>query len=396
MPSVWPAMDADYDMFARDVIRDPQTHDAVVRETGPVVYMPRYDVWATGRHDVVQRMYRDWRTFSSTRPAFQRDHEANRPKLLLNNDPPDHTRVRTVMQSTLSPSVLREMRTTFEREAELLVDEVVARGGDVDGHLDLAKEYVLRVFPDALGLPKEQRDNLVRFGLTQFNAFGPDNDLLRESLAESVDVFDWIEEKVQRDAITPTGLAAKLYLAADEGKITVEEVKLLLRSLYSAGSDTTIFAIGNVLKAMADFPEQWQALREDPSLARAAFEEGLRYDSPARYTCRTTQEAVDVDGVEVPASANILVLHMPIGRDPRRWQDPEVYDLRRDVVGKHLGFGFGIHVCVGAPLARLEATSLLGALARRVRSISLAGEPQATTNMAVHGNERLPLRLSVN
>jgi len=102
---------------------------------------------------------------------------------------------------------------------------------------------------------------------------------------------------------------------------------------------------------------------------------------------------VDVDGVELPEDAKILLLHMPGGRDPRRWENPGVYDITRDVVSKHLGLGFGVHACVGARVARLEGVSLLSALARHVRSIELAGEPEVTTNMAVHGHEKLPLRI---
>jgi cytochrome P450 len=293
----------------------------------------------------------------------------------------------------MSPAVLRNLRATFEAEADEIVTLLLGRGGVIDGHLDLAKAYILKVFPDALGLGEEGRENLVRFGHVGFNAFGPDNEVLRQSIDSSADALGWIEENLDRRLLADDGIAAMLFAAADHGEITQEEAKLLLRSLYSAGSDTTIFAIGNTLKALAENPEQWTALRENPDLLRAAFEEGLRYDNPARYTRRTTNQPVDFDGIELPADAKILLLHMPAGRDPRRWEDPETYDIHRDVVGKHLGLGFGIHACVGAPVARLEAMSLLSALARQVRAIELAGDPEGTENMAVHGNEKLPLRL---
>lgn len=389
MSAARPTMADDYDMFDVEALRDPQTHDAVIRERGPVVYMPRYDVWATGRHEAIQRMMRDWEVFSSTRPAF----EKRAGGILLSQDPPEHTRARQVIQRALSPAVLRQVKDAFEEQAERLVSELLERGGDVDGHHEIAMAYVLRVFPDALGLGEEGRENLVRFGHAAFNAFGPDNEILRESNEQAKDVFAWVEQKAQRDAVAPGGIADSLFVASDNGEITLEEAKALLRSLYSAGSDTTIYLIGKTLKAMIDFPDQWQALREDPTRARAAFEEGIRYDNAARYTRRTTNVAVDVDGVELPADAKILLLHMPGGRDPRRWDRPEIYDIGRDVIGKHLGLGFGVHACVGAPLARMEVVSLLGAMARRVESVELTGEPKVTENMAVHGYEHLPLGL---
>jgi hypothetical protein len=176
--------------------------------------------------------------------------------------------------------------------------------------------------------------------------------------------------------------------------VSQDEAEVLVRTLYSAGSDTTIYSLGNTLRALATFPEQYQLLRSDPSAyAQPAFEEGIRYDNPARFTRRRSTVEVDVDGVDLPANAKLLLLHMPAGRDPRRWDNPEVYDITRDVVGQHLGLGFGVHACVGARIARLEGVSLLTALARHVASIELAGTPTVTANMAVHGHETLPLRL---
>lgn len=384
-----PAMDEDVDLFSREACRDPQAHDSRVRERAPVVYLPRYDVWATGRHDVIQQMMHDWRTFSSTRPAFQKGRSA----VLLSQDPPDHDRLRRVVERALSPATLRRLQAAFRDAAERLVDKILGETSLVDGHGDLAKAYVLEVFPDALGLGVDGRENLIRFGHARFNAFGPDNEIFEESDAGAAEVFTWVDAHARRDAVAPDGIAASLFACADDGEVTAEEATLLLRSLYAAGADTTVFAIGKILKAVADFPEQWQLLREDPDKLRSAFEEGLRYDNPARFTRRRTTTDVELDGVRLPADAKILLLHMPGGRDPRRWEAPDTYDIRRDVIGQHLGLGFGVHACVGALLARMEVMALLGTLARRVRAVAPAGDPRPTENMAVHGYEHLPLRL---
>jgi cytochrome P450 len=382
---------SDLDLFSREVIADPQRWDAELRELGPVVHMTAYDdLWVSGRHAPIHEMYRDPETFSSTQPAFAKAG----PSILLSEDPPEHTRVRAVIQRALSPRVMKEMASTFEREAHALVDRLLAGGGpvEVDGHVDLAKRYVLKVFPDVLGLGEEGRENLIEFGHAQFNAFGPENEIYRESIEEAREVFAWIAAHTKREAIAPGGLADEMYLAADRGELTSEEAELLVRTLYAAGADTTIFALGNILRAFVAFPEQWDALRADPSLARGAFEEGVRYDNPARYTRRRTTRPVELDGVPLPADAKILILHGPAGRDPRRWEDPLRFDITRRASG-HLGFGFGIHACVGQALSRLEGASLLGALAARVERIELAGTPRTIVNMAVHGHESLPLRL---
>jgi cytochrome P450 len=382
---------ADFDPFTVEVIKDPQHYDGLIREAAPVVYFPMYDIWATGRHAQIEQMMRDWRTFSSTDPAFGEPGQRN---ILLNEDPPEQQRARSVISKGLSNSVLRRMRDAFEQEADRLVRELLDGPDIIDGHQDLAKAYVLKVFPDSLGLGDQNREMLVRFGHAQFNAFGPRNEIYHESMAAAKEVFAWVAANCQRDAVQPGGISMMMYEAADAGAITHDEAEMLVRTLYSAGSDTTIFAIGNALRALTDFPDQYQLLRSNPEeWATQAFEEAIRYDNPARFTRRRTTTDVDCDGVQLPENAKILLMHMPGGRDPRRWENPAVYDITRDVVGKHLGLGVGVHACAGARVTRLEGVSILTAIARHVASIEIAGEPEMTANMAVHGHESLPLRL---
>jgi len=391
MPANESVLDTDTDMFGPEAIADPRPYDTMIRESGPVVYIPRYDVWATGRHDQVELMMRDWKAFSSANPPFA---EPGR-MILLSEDPPDHQRVRTVVSRAMSPAVLRRMQDAFARGAEETVLRLLdAPGGLVDGHTDLAKAYILKVFPDAIGLGDKNREMLVRFGHAQFNMFGPKNEIYRESMAAAAEVFEWVAVNCKREAVQPGGICMAMYEAADAGDITQEEAEMLVQVLYSAGSDTTIYTIGNILQALAENPSQYELLRSNiDEFAQRAFEEGIRYDNPARFTRRRATADVDVDGVALPAEAKILLLHMPAGRDPRRWEHPETYDITRDVLNKHLGLGFGVHACVGARVARLEGVSLLSALARHVTSIEIAGEPAYTANMAVHGHEALPLRL---
>src|SRR5215471_20773486 len=285
MPVTDSSVDADFDWFSPEVCRDPQFYDGLIREAAPVVYSPQYDVWATGRHAQIELMMRDWKTFSSTKPPFE---EIGQPMILLSDDPPDHQRVRTVISKGMSPAVLRRMQDAFEAEAENTVRQLLdAPGGLIDGHTELAKAYVLKVFPDAIGLGDTNREMLIKFGHAQFNMFGPKNDIYRESMSAAAEVFEWVGINCKRDAVQPGKICMAMYEAADAGDITPEEAEMLVQVLYSAGSDTTIYTIGNVLQALAENPSQWELVRSNiDEYATRAFEEGIRYCNPARFTRR--------------------------------------------------------------------------------------------------------------
>ena len=167
---------------------------------------------------------------------------------------------------------------------------------------------------------------------------------------------------------------------------------MLVRSLLTAGLDTTIFGIGAALYCFASFPDQWTVLRSDPKLVRGAFEEALRYVSPVQTFMRTTTRPVSVGDIDIPEGQKVLLVLASANRDPLQWDDPDRFDIRRRTLG-HVGFGHGIHVCVGQMLARLEAQVLLASLLEHVERIELIGEPEWRLNNTLHGVDRLPVRL---
>src|SRR5262249_30443828 len=183
-----------------------------------------------------------------------------------------------------------------------------------------------------------------------------------------------------------------VYLAADAGEITSDEAALLVRTLLSAGLDTTVYSFGAALYCLARFPEQWRKLVANPGLARGAFDEGIRFETPVQTFFRTTTKAARVGDVELGEGEKVLMLLASANRDPRKWDNPDSYDIERKTIG-HVGFGSGIHLCVGQLLARLEAESMLTALARKVKSIEITGEPQRAYNNTLRGLDTLPVEV---
>jgi cytochrome P450 len=247
----------DLDPFADDFLREPDVHHEQLREAGPVVFLERYGVWAMARFAEVRAALRDHETFCSSAGVglsdFRKETPWRPPSLLLEADPPQHTRTRRATANVMSPRAIARFRADFEHEAEVMVTGLVARGS-FDGVTALAQADPLRVFPDAVGLSRDGRENLLAYGSMVFNAFGPRNRLFVEAMAAAEPVRAWIADHCKRKALAPDGLGAHLYQAADAGDITEEEAGMLARSLLSAGIDTSTNALASALHALAARP----------------------------------------------------------------------------------------------------------------------------------------------
>lgn len=187
-------------------------------------------------------------------------------------------------------------------------------------------------------------------------------------------------------------MGAEIHARAAADGFSAEDAAMLVRSFFSAGVDTTVQGLGNALWCLAQHPEQYNKLRAEPDSAPAAFEEVLRFEAPVQTFFRTTTREVDLDGATIGAGEKVLLFLGAANRDPRQWTDPNVFDITRRATG-HVGFGFGIHACVGMAMARLEGEAILTALARHVRAIELTGEPRRMLNNTLRGLETLSLRL---
>jgi len=363
-----------------------------VREAGPVVWLEPYGVWATGRYEQVRGILTDWQTFMSGAGVGLTDLRVDAwrpPSLLLEADPPEHTKVRSIIERVLSPRAVKRLRNTLEVRAETLVDGLVSVGR-FDAVTEFAEVFPLQVFSDAVGVRKEGRENLLLYGDMVFNGQGPRNDLFKASTENLDEVRAWIMDSCRRETLAPGGFGARIYESVDEGEISEEEAGMLVRSFLSAGVDTTISALGNAVYLLATEHDQWDLLRADPSLARAAFEETIRVESPVQVFSRTATRDTEVAGVEVARDERVMIFFGAANRDPRRWEVPDRFDVTRRSAG-HLAFGAGIHGCVAKAVARIEGEALLGALARKVGRIELDGEPQRHLNNTVRSFASLPV-----
>jgi cytochrome P450 len=383
------------DPFSHAFLDNPYPHHESLREAGPVVWLEQYGIWTMARHQEVRDALTDWQTYCSGAGVglsdFRKEPPWRPPSIILEADPPLHTRTRAVLTRILSPGAINVLRERLVQEAEVLVDRLL-EGREFDGIADLAEAYPLKVFPDSVGIAEDGRENLLPYGSMVFNGFGPRNDLFDKAMANAGPVRDWIMSKCSRAALAPDGLGMQIFNAVDSGDLTEAEAGMLVRSFLSAGVDTTVYGIGNALYCFARYPEQWTILRENPSLIRLAFEEVLRFEAPVQTFFRTTTKPVDVGGVHLGEGEKVLLFLAAANRDPRRWERADQFDVKRRATG-HMTFGTGIHGCIGQAVARLEAEAVFAALAKRVRAFEMTAQPTRRLNNTLRGLDTLPLRL---
>ena len=390
------APSTDFDPYTNEVLDDPYPHYEMLRELGAVFYLNKYKAYGIARHTEIDHVLRDPVTFCSSAGVglanFHTTKPWRKPSIILEVDPPMHARTRKVMGGLLSPASINKLRTMFEREADELLDRVLAKSR-FDAVSDLCEAYPLRVFADAVGIPREGREKyLLAYGDMVFNAFGPVNDRFKVCLAKAQEgSIDWISEVCKRGNLTPDGLGMQLYKAADDGLLEPEEAPMLVRTVLSAGLDTTVFTLCNAILSFSRFPDQWALLHANPALSRQALEEVLRYESTFHSFYRTTTKEVEVAGVRMPPEQKVLVVIGSANRDPRRWGDTaNKFDISRKASG-NLAFGTGIHGCAGQMIARLEGEVVLAALAKRIKKINLEGTPVIHYNNSVRGYTSMPV-----
>lgn len=383
---------SDVDLCCDEVLTDPYPHYRVLREAGPVVHLSQFDMLAFPRYKEVRAALMDWRTFSSARGVGFNDAanmlmSAN----VLSMDPPQHDKPRALLVDRLSPKAIRQFAPRIEAEAEWMVGELLEKGS-FDGVAELARAFPALVVTDLIGLSPDVRDNLIEWGDASFCCVGPLNARTEAAFPLVEDLFT-VLVSLSKDDLRPDSMGYAVFEAAERGEIEGEEILQLLWDYTGPGIDTTISALATLLWQFADNPDQWDAVRSDPTLVSAACNEALRFDAPAQLFTRVATKDFDVEGTTVPAGQRVVVMYGSANRDERHYEDPDRFDVRRNP-SDHLAFGFGIHSCVGANLARLEMHTLVSVLARHVTRIELTGQPVRHLNNIIRGLASLPVTMS--
>ncbi|MBF6212101.1 cytochrome P450 [Nocardia puris] len=401
-----------FDLDDPAIIADPYPHYARLREQAPVHYSPAADLWILSRHDDVAIAVRDAHRFSSdvmnsglTANPFNPSIRVPRllaallahgpvPRVLLTSDPPEHTMLRRKVSRAFTPRVIAAWEPRIREIADRIVDELAARGegAPVDLVGDLASPLPTVVIAEMMGIPAERHADFKRWSDNLVDGLLTGASPVR--LVSSALAISWYFARIVRRRRRAPGddLVSLLVTGEKENALTVAELVSFCVLLLVAGNETTTNLIANAVLALFDHPDLWHRLRDEPELAGAVVEETLRFDSPGQGLLRVTTTDVTFGAVTIPAGARVLPLIGSANRDPAHHDDPDVFRIDRER-SDHLGFGTGIHFCLGSALARLESRAALEALFRRMPGVRPAGAPGRIASPVLRGLRTLPVTI---
>ncbi len=370
---------SDIDLFADEILIDPYPTYTTLRDLGAVVHLPANDVYALTRYDAIRQALGDPETFSSVQAIGFNDgvNDALQGTSLA-SDPPTHTQLRKALSANLTPRALRGMQGQIEAKADALVAELAA-GAGFEAIDALARALPLEVVADLIGFTGEVKANMLRWGQAAMQVIGPMNQRTMESFPIAGELYGWCSQ-VTAEQLTEGSIGRGIFDAEARGEIPEGTAGHIIHQYLGAGVDTTVAAIGNVVALFGRHPEQFELVRQDPTLVPAAFAEVLRYWVPIHVWGRRTTRDVEIDGALVPAGAHIAILLGAGNHDPRHFADPDTFSVERNPVD-HLSFGYGPHGCAGQGLARMEGHAVIAALAKHVRSFRVGEEERLPSNI---------------
>lgn len=398
------AVVADPAKFVEEFSQDPHAVYRRLRTGGstcPVVLPNDWPGWLVTSYEDARHLLTDPRVSKDvTRgvglfpPGTGGSYESPLSAHMLNSDPPEHTRLRRLVGKVFTTRAVERLRPRIEQVADELLDAIPA-GKTVDLLDAYALPLPIIVICELLGVPATDRQEFRRWTLPLIGSATEE-----EKAEASRSMFVYLTRLIADKRANPADdLLSELVHVSDDadGTLTQGEILKMTFLLLVAGFETTVNLIANGVLALLRYPDQLARLRSEPSLLPGAIEEILRFESPLDIaTLRFTTEPIQVGPVEIPADQLVHVSLLAANRDSRRFADPDTFDITRQNAG-HLAFGYGIHHCVGAPLARMEGRIAIGRLLNRFPDITLDADPSTLRwriSTLMHGLESLPVRIN--
>lgn len=386
-----------FDPLAPDFIDNPYAHYARLRETDPVHFHSTLGMWLVSRYDDIQGMLRqprlgcvEERFFGNCPPGSDVDKISRSWLFFLN--PPEHTRVRRLFTATFAPRRVESVRQSIRAVVDTRLDALEAAGGG-DFIRMVAQDLPIAVICSMMGIPDVDLEDCTRHSSAMVKLLDPlisPDELTQAEKGASWALGYFGDLIAERRRNRQGDLISALVEINDENpdRLSDEELVNNVVFLFGAGHETTTSMLGNGLHALLTHPGQWARLRQEPSLIGNAVSEILRWDSSVQYFSRKVLEDMELSGRRLREGDVVMGLIGSANRDPRKFACPDDFDIERDN-GQLLSFGGGVHYCIGAMLARIEAETALSAIIDRFPGMQVAAPPRRRKMLAVRGYEEL-------
>ncbi len=388
----------DFNPLSPEVTADPYPYYTELRNKAPVIWLEPFQSWALSRYADVDFALRNPQIFSSsvfTAEALGDLNPVSEVPWILDMNPPDHTRLRKLANKGFTPRLIR----TLEPRVQAIIQELIEpiRG---QSESDLVSMFSgplpTIVIAEMLGVELERRGDFKAWSDDVVRATSrPTDEAERTEVRESLaGLRAYFEQMIEHRRTEPGEDVISALVQAEEERdmLSAAEILALAVLLLVAGNETTTNLLGNAVLTLLNHPDELAKVRADRSLVPALVEEVLRYNSPVQVIFRRTAQDVELEGGKIPAGQNVFLLLGSANRDERQFPDPDRFDVARNPQD-HVAFGYGIHYCLGAPLARLEGRNALEALLFDCPPFSCATERVAPiASLIVRGPQTLPLR----
>lgn len=380
----------DQDLFADDFIQNPYPGYSAMRDLGAVVWLPALGNYALTRHREVQAALRDHGTFISrcgvAADQFGCDFLQGNT---VASDGDRHTELRRAMAAPMLPGELRHIKTAVQHAADQLIDDLLARD-QFDAVTDLAQHLPLTIVREMVGLPDFGQQRMLQWAAAAFDVLGVQNERGRNALATIADMRSFIEQDATRENLRPGSWTRRVHELVDQQRLAAELAPFAIRDYINPSLDTTISATAELIFQLAANPQQWQRLKQQPELTNGAVNEAIRLATPIRSFSRHTSTDTIIAGHKIDKGSRVMMLFACANRDERVFDNPDQFDITRNP-RTHLGFGSGVHMCVGMHLAQLEMEALLHAMISRVATLTTKA-PTIKLNNTIRAYATLPCR----
>ena len=391
LPGTAPVCDVDF--YGSDTIADPVSAYAAMLDLGPVVWLSKNNLHAICGHSELVAALRNHECFQSGK-GVSVDESVN--KLLigstLHSDPPQHDVTRKITFAPLSPKQIRHVRDRINERAEQLAKNVVAKKS-FDAATDLAPHLPLSVVRDLVGLGDYGKDNMLDWGAATFELMGDPGVRRPDAIDKLKSLRAFLEDPETLSNLSADGWARRATQSGIESGMDPARASELMRDYIAPSLDTTISAIGFGIMLFAQNPDQWDKLRDNRELMKNAIEEIVRLNTPIRAFTRYVSQSTEVAGTTIEKNTRVLMAFGAANRDSSRFPNPNDFDIERKTTG-HVGFGQGVHACLGMNLARLEMECLFNALADRVKHFELTGPVIPGVNSTIYSLANIPVSVS--